>query len=558
LKLAPVDYVILATYFAMVLGIGWMLRKKVSTSGDFLLSGRAVPVWITSLAFIAANLGAQELIGMAASGAKYGIMTAHFYWVGAIPAMVFMGLFMMPFYYGSKARSVPEYLKMRFDEKTRGFNAFTFAVMTIFSSGISMYVMGLLMHLVLGWSFSTSVLATAAIVLAYTYLGGLTSAIYNEVLQFFLIVAGFAPLAILSCVKAGGWHGIVSRLPSNMTHSWTHMGSAADNPMGVEVFGMVAGLGFVLSFGYWCTNFLVVQRAMAADSMSAARRTPLLGAIPKMFLPFVVILPGIAAVALAQMSAAGGAHLYDLPVKLSGGVWVKDYDQVLTTLMAKFYPAGILGVGLTGLMASFMSGMAGNVTAFNTVFTYDIYQSYIRKGAPDRHYLTVGRMTTIVGVALSIGAAYLAQYYNNIMDLLQFVFGFVNAPLFATFLLGMFWKRATANGAFFGLVTGTVAAAFTWGLTVAEGKGGVFGQVHTFPSVMAQNFWIAIVAFTSCFLVTVLVSMVTRVRKESELEGLVYGLTKIPHDENARWFERPVVLAVFVLVVAVILNIWFA
>ena len=558
MKLAPVDYVILATYFAMVLGIGWMLRKKVSTSGDFLLSGRAVPVWITSLAFIAANLGAQELIGMAASGAKYGIMTAHFYWVGAIPAMVFMGLFMMPFYYGSKARSVPEYLKMRFDEKTRGFNAFTFAVMTIFSSGISMYVMGLLMHLVLGWSFSTSVLATAAIVLAYTYLGGLTSAIYNEVLQFFLIVAGFAPLAILSCVKAGGWHGIVSRLPSNMTHSWTHMGSAADNPMGVEVFGMVAGLGFVLSFGYWCTNFLVVQRAMAADSMSAARRTPLLGAIPKMFLPFVVILPGIAAVALAQMSAAGGAHLYDLPVKLSGGVWVKDYDQVLTTLMAKFYPAGILGVGLTGLMASFMSGMAGNVTAFNTVFTYDIYQSYIRKGAPDRHYLTVGRMTTIVGVALSIGAAYLAQYYNNIMDLLQFVFGFVNAPLFATFLLGMFWKRATANGAFFGLVTGTVAAAFTWGLTVAEGKGGVFGQVHTFPSVMAQNFWIAIVAFTSCFLVTVLVSMVTRVRKESELEGLVYGLTKIPHDENARWFERPVVLAVFVLVVAVILNIWFA
>ena len=558
MKLAPVDYVILATYFAMVLGIGWMLRKKVATSGDFLLSGRAVPVWITSLAFIAANLGAQELIGMAASGAKYGIMTAHFYWVGAIPAMVFMGLFMMPFYYGSKARSVPEYLKMRFDEKTRGFNAFTFAVMTIFSSGISMYVMGLLMHLVLGWSFSTSVLATAAIVLAYTYLGGLTSAIYNEVLQFFLIVAGFAPLAILSCVKAGGWHGIVSRLPSNMTHSWTHMGSAADNPMGVEVFGMVAGLGFVLSFGYWCTNFLVVQRAMAADSMSAARRTPLLGAIPKMFLPFVVILPGIAAVALAQMSAAGGAHLYDLPVKLSGGVWVKDYDQVLTTLMAKFYPAGILGVGLTGLMASFMSGMAGNVTAFNTVFTYDIYQSYIRKGAPDRHYLTVGRMTTIVGVALSIGAAYLAQYYNNIMDLLQFVFGFVNAPLFATFLLGMFWKRATANGAFFGLVTGTVAAALTWGLTVAEGKGGVFGQVHTFPSVMAQNFWIAIVAFTSCFLVTVLVSMVTRVRKESELEGLVYGLTKIPHDENARWFERPVVLAVFVLVVAVILNIWFA
>ncbi len=407
MKLAAVDYVILATYFAFVIGIGWMLRKKVSTSGDFLLSGRSVPVWITSLAFIAANLGAQELIGMAASGAKYGIMTAHFYWVGAIPAMLFMGIFMMPFYYGSKARSVPEYLKLRFDEKTRGFNAFTFAVMTIFSSGISMYALGLLLHLVLGWDFNTSVLASAAIVLAYTYLGGLTSAIYNEVLQFFLIVAGFAPLAILSCQKAGGWQGIVSRLPANMTHSWRYMGSASQNPMGVELFGMVAGLGFVLSFGYWCTNFLVVQRAMAADSMSAARRTPLIGTIPKMFLPFVVILPGIAAVALAKMTGANGVPLYALPLK-AGGV-VPDYDQVLTTLMARFYPAGLLGVGLAGLMASFMSGMAGNVTAFNTVFTYDIYQSYINKHATDSHYLTVGRMTTIAGVALSIGAAYVAR-----------------------------------------------------------------------------------------------------------------------------------------------------
>jgi len=556
LKLAAVDYVILATYFAFVLGIGWILRKKVSTSGDFLLSGRSVPVWITSLAFIAANLGAQELIGMAASGAKYGIMTAHFYWVGAIPAMLFMGIFMMPFYYGSKARSVPEYLKLRFDEKTRGFNAFTFAVMTIFSSGISMYALGLLLHLVLNWDFSTSVLASAAIVLAYTYLGGLTSAIYNEVLQFFLIVAGFAPLAILACAKAGGWHGIVSRLPANMTHSWRYMGSSSQNPMGVELFGMVAGLGFVLSFGYWCTNFLVVQRAMAADSMSAARRTPLIGTIPKMFLPFIVILPGIAAVALAKMVGADGAHLYDLPLKVGSNV--KDYDQVLTTLMARFYPAGMLGVGLTGLMASFMSGMAGNVTAFNTVFTYDIYQSYIRKGAPDSHYLKVGRMTTIVGVALSIGAAYLAHYYNNIMDLLQFVFGFVNAPLLATFLLGMFWKRTTAHGAFSGLVGGTIAASLTWGLTVAEGKGGVFGTAYTFPSVMAQNFWIAIFAFSTCFLVTIVVSMMSAPRPEKDLEGLVYGLTKVPHDEGAKWYQRPAPLAICVSALVIFLNIWFA
>ena len=495
---------------------------------------------------------------MAASGAKYGIMTAHFYWVGAIPAMLFMGIFMMPFYYGSKARSVPEYLKMRFDEKTRGYNAFTFAVMTVFSSGISMYALGLLLHLVLGWDFNMCVLASAAIVLAYTYLGGLTSAIYNEVLQFFLIVAGFAPLAILACYRAGGWEGIKSRLPANMTHSWHYMGHASENPMGVELFGMMAGLGFVLSFGYWCTNFLVVQRAMAAENMSAARRTPLIGAIPKMFLPFIVILPGIAAIALAQMTGPGGVHLYELPMKLSGGVNVRDYDQVLTTLMARFYPAGLLGVGLTGLMASFMSGMAGNVTAFNTVFTYDIYQSYIKKDAPDSHYLMVGKMTTIVGVILSIGAAYVARRYNNIMDLLQLVFGFVNAPLFGTFLLGMFWKRTTAHGAFFGLISGTGAAFATWALTLAEGKGGIFGDIYTFPSTMAQNFWVAIMAFVTCIVVTTVVSMVTTPRTDQEMEGLVYGLTKIRHDEGVVWYKRPAALAVVVLVLVILLNIWFA
>jgi SSS family solute:Na+ symporter len=522
----------------------------MSSSSDFLMSGRSVPVWITSLAFIAANLGAQELIGMSASGAKYGIMTAHFYWIGAIPAILFMGIFMMPFYYGSKARSVPEYLKMRYDEKTRAYNAFSFAIMTIFSSGISMFALGQLLHLALGWDFNTSVLASAAIVMAYTFLGGLTSAIYNEVLQFLLIVAGFSPLAILSVMKAGGWQGITTRLQPVMTHAWTHMGSASDNPMGVELFGMVAGLGFVLSFGYWCTNFLVVQRAMAARSMSAARLTPIIGAFPKMFIPFIVIVPGIAAVALAKMGSG-----YSVPLDANGG---PDYNQVITTLMAKFYPAGMLGVGLTGLMASFMSGMAGNVTAFNQVWTYDIYQSYIRKNAPDRHYLNVGRVTTIVGVLLSIGAAYIAHYYNNIMDLLQLVFGFVNAPLFATFLLGMFWKRSTAHGAFSGLVSGTVAATLTWCLTVAEGKGGVLGVVHTFPSAMAQSFWIAMLAFASCFVVTFLVSMVTQPRPESELEGLVYSLTKRIVDTEAKWYERPAALALVVIVILFVLNIWFA
>ena len=559
MKLAPVDYTILAVYFAFVLGIGWMLRKKMSTSGDFLLSGRSVPVWITSLAFIAANLGAQELVGMSASGAKYGIMTAHFYWIGAIPAILFVGIFMMPFYYGSKARSVPEYLKMRYDEKTRTYNAFSFAVMTIFSSGISMYALGKLLQLVLGWDFSASILVSAAIVLVYTFLGGLTSAIYNEVLQFLLIVAGFSPLAILAVAKAGGWHGIETRLSAMtlpggmsgkvMTHAWTYMGSPHSNPMGVELFGMVAGLGFVLSFGYWCTNFLVVQRAMAADSMNSARRTPLIGAFPKMFLPFIVIVPGIAAVALARMDVG-----YSIPVDANGA---PNYNLVITTLMAKFYPAGMLGVGLTGLVASFMSGMAGNVTAFNTVWTYDIYQTYIRKNAPDRHYLNVGRATTIVGVLLSIGAAYIATRYDNIMDLLQLVFGFVNAPLFATFLLGMFWKRGTGHGAFSGLVTGTVAASLTWCLTVAEGKGGILGNVYTFPSAMAQSFWIALFAFTSCFLVTLLVSLATKPRPAKDLEGLVYGLTKIPEDRGS-WYQRPAPLAVTVIAILLVLNIWFA
>ena len=559
MKLAPVDYTILAVYFAFVLGIGWILRKKISTSGDFLLSGRSVPVWITSLAFIAANLGAQELVGMSASGAKYGIMTAHFYWIGAIPAILFVGIFMMPFYYGSKARSVPEYLKMRYDEKTRTYNAFSFAVMTIFSSGISMYALGKLLQLVLGWDFNMSVLVSAAIVLVYTFLGGLTSAIYNEVLQFLLIVAGFSPLAILAVAKAGGWQGIEARLSAMtlpggmsgrvMTHAWTYMGSPHSNPMGVELFGMVAGLGFVLSFGYWCTNYLVLQRAMAADSMNSARRTPLIGAFPKMFVPFIVIVPGIAAVALARMGVG-----YSIPLDANGA---PNYNLVITTLMAKFYPAGMLGVGLTGLMASFMSGMAGNVTAFNTVWTYDIYQNYIRKNAPDRHYLNVGRATTIVGVALSIGAAYVATRYDNIMDLLQLVFGFVNAPLFATFLLGMFWKRGTGHAAFSGLVTGTVAASLTWCLTVAEGKGGILGDVYTFPSAMAQSFWIALMAFTSCLLVTLFVSLATKPRPEKDLEGLVYGLTKIPEDRGS-WYQRPAPLAAAVIAILLVLNIWFA
>jgi solute:Na+ symporter, SSS family len=548
--LRAIDYASLIIYFLFVLGIGWLAKRKISTSEDFLTSGHSVPVWITSLAFIAANLGAQEMIGMCASGAKYGMMTAHFYWLGAVPAMVFVGVFMMPFYYGSRARSVPEYLKLRFDEKTRGLNAITFAIMTIFSSGISMYALGLLFQLVLGWSFTSSVLLSAAIVLAYTLLGGLTSAIYNEVVQFFLIVLGFAPLSYYAVRKAGGWSGIKANLEPVMTHSWRYAAHASDNPMGVEIFGLVAGLGFVLSFGYWCTNFLVVQRAMAAESIHGARQTPLVAAFPKIFMPFVVILPGIAAIALMKMSSG-----YTLPVKAGGGY---DYDQVLTTLMAQFYPSGMLGIGLTALMASFMSGMAGNVTAFNTVFTYDIYQSYIRKDAPDSHYLNVGRVTTIVGVALSIATAYLATKFNNMMDFLQLIFAFVNAPLFATFLLGMFWKKTTGDAAFWGLLTGTAAAAATHGLTVAEGKGGWLGTVvHTFPTTMAQNYWIAILSWSTCLVITILISLFTTPKPESDLHNLVYGVTDLPKEEDVPWYKRPGPLAIVVIAVLVIMNLIF-
>src|SRR5499427_4234651 len=596
MTLTAIDWIIMLVYFAAVLGVGWALRRMMKTSTDFFLSGRSIPAWITGLAFISANLGAQEVIGMGASGAKYGILTSHFYWVGAIPAMVFVGLFMMPFYYGSRARSVPEYLKLRFDEKTRTLNAATFAVMTIFSSGISMYAMGKLFHLLLGWSFNTSVLASAAIVLAYVTLGGLTSAIYNEVLQFFLIVFGFAPLVFLGLRSAGGWGGLMTKLhtaaasnglPSDAyTNAWRGLGNAANNPIGVEWFGLVMGLGFVLSFGYWCTDFLVVQRAMAADSMSAARKTPLIAAIPKMLFPFIVILPGLIAIALptppqgpihvasAQpMVPAASAGVGLIPAKLEPGTNrpvldqngkpVLDYDLAIPQMLVHYFPTGMLGLGLTALLASFMSGMAGNVTAFNTVWTYDLYQSYMRKGASDQHYLWMGRVATIFGIGLSVAAAYVAASFNNIMDLLQLVFAFVNAPLFATFALGMFWKRSTGHGAFTGLISGTLAAAVHHGLTLPQGavagvKGGYFGVLTTYPSELAQTFWTAIFAWTTCFIVTIIVSSLTRPRPDDQLKGLVYSLTDKPREGDIPWYKRPVVMAVAVLILTVILNLVFS
>jgi solute:Na+ symporter, SSS family len=591
--LRTIDWTIMIVYFVFVLGIGAVLKRYVKTSTDFFLAGRSIPAWVAGLAFLSANLGAQEVIGMGASGAKYGIATSHFYWIGAIPAMVFVGVFMMPFYYGSRARSVPEYLRLRFDEKTRGLNAVSFAVMTLFSSGISMYAMAKLIQILhifdapfawLGlpqaWIFHFSLVISALVVLGYILLGGLTSAIYNEVVQFFLIVAGFLPLVYLGLKNVGGWNGLKATLNPTYTHSWLGMANAHTNRLGVEWFGLTMGLGFVLSFGYWCTDFLVIQRAMAANSMNAARCTPLIAAFPKMLFPLLVILPGLIAISLPAQNLAGlaGSHaaatvrgegLVPAKVDASGhaildkdGAVQLDYDLATPNMLLHYFPTGILGLGLTALLASFMSGMAGNVTAFNTVWTYDIYQSYINKTASDEHYLWMGRMATIFGIALSLAAAYMATRFNNIMDMLQLVFAFVNAPLFATFLLGMFWKRTTGHGAFTGLLSGTIAAAVHHGLTLPQGsgpgiKGGWLAIVHTYPSEMAQNFWTAIYAWSTCFLITIVVSLLTRAHEEKELVGLVYSLTERPTQHDLSWYQRPVVLAVVVLVATALLNIIF-
>jgi SSS family solute:Na+ symporter len=607
LNLTSVDWLIMLLYFVFVLGIGFALKRYMKTSKDFFQAGRALPAWICGLAFISANLGAQEVIGMGASGAKYGLETAHFYGIGAIPAMIFVGIFMMPFYYGSKARSVPEFLRMRFDEKTRALNACSFAVMTVFSSGISMYAMARLIQALhvfdglfraLGWApegiFTFSIVLSAVIVLAYIFLGGLTSAIYNEVLQFFLIIAGFFPLVYLGLKNIGGWEGLKASVPMQYMHEWKGVAHASTNPMGIEIIGLGMGLGFVLGSGYWCTDFLVIQTAMASKDMESARKVPLIAAVPKMLFPFLVILPGLLAIGLPTphtttviTRGADGAIYHSInvvspqveqgkglvPAKINpvtgkamldtNGDPLLDYDMATPNMLLHFFPTGILGLGLTALLASFMSGMAGNVTAFNTVFTYDLYQSYIHKNGSDRHYMAVGRWATVGGILLSIGTAYAAINFNNIMDTLQLVFSFVNAPLFATFLLGMFWKRATGHAAFTGLIVGTATAMIHHGLTLPMLAhpgihGGWITVVHTYHSDMAQNFWTAIWAFSANFVVTVIVSYCTKARPEAELVGLVHSLTPKPkRPENELWWQRPETLALAVLVGAIALNIFF-
>jgi SSS family solute:Na+ symporter len=641
MQLHFIDYSIILIYVAFVVGIGFALKRYMKTSADFFLSGRSIPAWVAGLAFVSANLGALELVGMTASGAKYGIAIVHFYWLGAIPAMVFLAIFMLPFYYGSKARSVPEYLKLRFDNRAHCFNAFTFAVMTVFASGISMNALAKLLNHLLGWDYNLALWACSIVVLVYVLKGGLTSAIYTEVLQFFMIVLGFSPIVYLGYRDIGGWHALHQALegvaqdparlnlvgtprtfaPDAWTSAWKPiLAGPSANPLGVDVFALVFGLGFVLSFGYWCTNFLVVQRAMAARDMVSARRVPLIAAVPKMLLPLLVILPGMIAAGLAETGkdnyhlplrqistgsyAAAIADLQAAPIQADPGsvagiisrdiglkvntgkivallhenaatplddatmrmrlqetVSENDYDGVILSLVQKYCPPGLLGLALTALMASFMSGMAGNVTAFNTVWTYDIYQAYFMPNRSDAHYMWMGRVITFVGILLSIACAYVASNYSNAMDIVQLVFGFVNAPLFATFLLGMFWKRTTSHGAFFGLVGGTLTSMLFHGCTLSAGnspgiKGGWIAVLQTFPSEMAQNFWLASFAFSVCFLLTLVISLVTsRTRTDEELKGLVYSLTPRQKDGDEAWYLRPAFLGTMMLVACLVLNI---
>jgi SSS family solute:Na+ symporter len=652
IHLAWVDYTILIAYVVFVLGIGWALARYMKTSSDFLTSARSIPTWVTGLAFISANLGALELVGMAASGAKYGIATAHFYWVGAIPAMIFLAVFMMPFYYGSKARSVPEYLQMRFNKPVMGLNAIGFAIMTVFASGISMNALAKMLANLLPWqlsldlgfahlgSYDVYLWICSGVVLIYVLKGGLTSAIYTEVLQFFMIVLGFAPVVYLALKDVGGWTAMTDKLhavaqnpmaldlntksfaPDAWTSAWKPLlGGPSANPMGVDVFAIVFGLGFVLSFGYWCTNFLVVQRAMAAKNMTAARNTPIVAALPKMLFPALVILPGMLAVALTAMpdknyripppiiapaayaqavdivkganpassadtvkavaSALGekvnadkitaliasntANKLTDEQVKegIYNSVAAYDYDSVIFSLVKKYCPAGLLGLALTALLASFMSGMAGNVTAFNTVWTYNLYQAFFVPDKSDAHYFWMGKFITVVGIGLSILCAYVARQYNNAMDVIQLVFAFVSAPVFGTFLLGMFWKRTTSIGAFLGLFGGMAGSALFHALTIAHGnlpgvKGGYLGVKIEFPSEMAQNFWMAAFAFTVCFVLTLVISLATsRTKSDEQLKGLVYSLTPKIVDHNVPVWQRPAVVGTVLLAACVVLNFIF-
>ena len=547
----PVDYSLLVVYFALVLGIGWMARRSVASSLDFLLSGRSLPAWVTGLAFISANLGALELLGMAANGAQYGIPTVHYYWIGAIPAMVFLGIVMMPFYYGSKVRSVPEFLLRRFNKTTQRVQAVAFAVASLLIAGVNLYALGIVMQALLGWSLVLSVVVAAAVVLSYTTLGGLSAAIYNEVLQFFVILAALIPLTVAGLSRVGGYDGLKDKVLNaegggpEQVSAWPATNLTEISSSFWSVVGIVFGLGFVLSFGYWTTNFAEVQRALSAKSMSAARRTPLIGAYPKALFPLIIIIPGMIGGVLVP-------QLVDLKAGGDGGG--VDYTDTLPLLMGELLPNGMLGVAIAGLLASFMAGMAANISSFNTVFTYDIWEDWVRPDREDRYYLNVGRIVTVVGTVIAVGTAFIASGYSNIMDYIQILFSFFNAPLFATFILGLFWKRMTPTAGWTGLVAG-ILAAFTVDRLVAGGVLELSGQGGAFVGAGA--------AFVVDIIVSVIVSLRTTPKPDEELRGLVWSLTpkaertgEMGEDDHG-WYRSPALLGGGVLALTVLLYIVF-
>jgi SSS family solute:Na+ symporter len=565
----PVDYLIVFIYFAVVLGIGLLARRQVSDSVDFFLSGRSLPAWVTGLAFISANLGAVEIMGMSANGAQFGLPTVHYFWVGAIPAMLFLGVVMMPFYYGSKVRSVPEFMRRRFGTGAHLVNAISFAVAQLLIAGINLYLLGSIIQALLGWPLWVALIVSAAIVLTYITLGGLSAAIYNEVLQFFVIVASLAPLTLIGLHRVGGWDGLTDKITqaaaddksggisaSEQLNSWPGNALSGFGSDFWSVVGIVFGLGFVLSFGYWTTNFVEVQRAMASDSISSARKTPIIGAFPKMFVPFITIVPGmIAAVLVAEIAKTKAGET------VSGGASgdVKFNDSLLF-LMRDVLPNGLLGVAITGLLAAFMAGMAANISAFNTVLSYDLWETYVAKERDDDYYLRVGRIATVAATVIAIFTAALASNFSNIMDYLQVLFGFFNAPLFATFILGMFWRRMTATAGWVGLVAGTLSAVLT--AIATKGTLGSLSQGWIDLEGQGAAFLAASVAFVVDVVLSIVVSLVTRPKPVEELKGLVYSETPredlVDADEASYpWYRRTIPLAVIALVMVVILNALF-
>jgi SSS family solute:Na+ symporter len=535
-----IDYALVALFFLFVLGIGWAAKLRVSSSIDFFLSGRGLPAWVTGLAFVSANLGAVEIIGMSANGVQYGLQTMHYFWIGAVPAMIFLGIVMMPFYYGSKVRSVPEFMRRRFGNGAHLVNSISFAVAQLLIAGVNLVLLAKVVNALLGWPLWVTLIVAAVIVLSYITLGGLSAAIYTEVLQFFVIIAALAPLTIIGLNRVGGWGGLKDKVSDFQNHAWPAQElSGFDSPV-LSVIGVVFGLGFVLSFGYWTTNFVEVQRAMASDSISSARKTPIIGAFPKMFIPFIVIVPGmIAGVLVGALQDGGDAEPND----------------AILYLMRDLLPNGLLGVAIAGLLASFMAGMAANISAFNTVFSYDLWQAYVVKDRKDGYYLKVGRWATVAATVIAVGTALIANNFGNVMDYLQTLFGFFNASLFATFLLGMFWKRMTPHAGWSGLVAGTAAAIIFWAFSLGE------SPLVDLPG-QGTAFVAAGLAFVVDILVSVVVTSFTRPKPDEELVGFVKSVTpkamlEDPKEKELPWYRRTVPLGMLCLGLVIILNLVF-